>query len=106
MADITGLSYNATITAPTTTRAGYTLDGWYDGDAKWDFAAGVTENLTLTAKWTLNAPTVELSASETEVTYGTEITLTATATHTANVSYTYEWYNDGIKLDGPDRPAP
>lgn len=100
VADITGLSYNATITAPTTTRAGYTLDGWYDGDAKWDFAAGVTENLTLTAKWTLNAPTVELSASETEVTYGTEITLTATATHTANVSYTYEWYNDGIKLDG------
>ena len=98
VADITGLSYNATITAPTTTRAGYTLDGWYDGDAKWDFAAGVTENLTLTAKWTLDAPTVELSASKTEVTYGTEITLTATATHTANVSYTYEWYNGDTKL--------
>lgn len=100
--DITGLSYNATITAPTTTRAGYTLDGWYNGDAKWDFENGqVTANLTLTAKWTLNAPTVELSADKNNVTYGTKITLTATATHDAsgNITYTYEWYKDGVKLD-------
>lgn len=95
VADITGLSYNSTITAPGITRAGYTLDGWYDGDAKWDFENGqVTADLTLTAKWTLDAPTVELRASETEVNYGTEITLTATATHTAsgNITYAYEWY--------------
>lgn len=100
--DITGLSYNDKISAPEITRAGYTLDGWYNGNAKWDFATGVTADLTLTAKWTLDAPTVELSASETEVNYGTEITLTATATHTAsgNITYTYEWYKDGVKLDG------
>lgn len=98
VADITGLSYNATITAPTTTRAGYTLDGWYNGDAKWDFATGVTDDLTLTAKWTLDAPTVELSADKNNVTYGTKITLTATATHAANVSYTYEWYKGDTKL--------
>lgn len=100
VADITGLSYNATITAPTTTRAGYTLDGWYDGDAKWDFAAGVTENLTLTAKWTLDAPTVELSADKNNVTYGEKITLTAEATHAASVTYAYEWYKGVEKLDG------
>ena len=98
--DITGLSYNATITAPTTTRAGYTLDGWYDGDAKWDFAAGVTENLTLTAKWTLDAPTVELSADKNNVTYGEKITLTAEAMHAASVTYAYEWYKGVEKLDG------
>lgn len=98
--DITGLSYNDKISAPEITRAGYTLDGWYNGDAKWDFENGqVTADLTLTAKWTLNAPTVSLTASAESVTYGTEITLTATATHAASVTYTYEWYKGGVKLD-------
>lgn len=92
--DITGLSYNDKISAPEITRAGYTLDGWYNGNAKWDFATGVTDDLTLTAKWTLNKPTVTLSADKNNVTYGQSITLTATATHTAsgNITYTYEWY--------------
>lgn len=92
--DITGLSYNDKISAPEITRAGYTLDGWYNGNAKWDFATGVTADLTLTAKWTLDAPTVSLSASATEVTYGEKITLTAEATHAAsgNITYAYEWY--------------
>lgn len=98
--DITGLSYNDKISAPEITRAGYTLDGWYNGNAKWDFATGVTADLTLTAKWTLDAPTVSLTADKNNVTYGTEITLTATATHIANLSYTYEWDRDGEKLDG------
>lgn len=98
--DITGLSYNDKISAPEITRAGYTLDGWYNGNAKWDFATGVTADLTLTAKWTLDAPTVSLTADKNNVTYGTEITLTATATHIANLSYTYEWDKDGEKLDG------
>lgn len=98
--DATGLAYGDKVTAPTTTRAGYTLDGWYDGDAKWDFSTGVNADLTLTAKWTLNKPTVTLSADKNNVTYGEKITLTAEATHAASVSYTYEWYKDGIKLDG------
>lgn len=97
--DVSGLSYNDTVTAPAVTRDGYTLDGWYNGETKWDFESGqVTADLTLTAKWTLNAPTVSLTASETEVTYGTEITLTATATHDANVTFTYEWYKGDTKL--------
>lgn len=97
--DITGLSYNDKISAPEITRAGYTLDGWYNGDAKWDFENGqVTANLILTAKWTLNAPTVELSADKNNVTYGTKITLTATPDHDASVTYTYEWYKGDTKL--------
>lgn len=100
VADITDLSYNATITAPTTTRAGYTFAGWFaDNNEQWDFSTGVTADLTLTAKWTLNAPTVSLSADKNNVTYGEKITLTATASHDASVSYTYEWYKDGVKLD-------
>lgn len=103
--DITGLSYNSTITAPDITRAGYTLDGWYNGDAKWDFDQDtVTADLTLTAHWTLNAPTVSLSADKNNVTYGEKITLTATATHTAsgNITYTYEWYKGDTKLSNAD----
>ena len=38
-------------TAPT--KDGYTFDGWFDGETKWDFDNDtVTGNITLTAKWT------------------------------------------------------
>lgn len=38
---------------PTTepTKTGYTFDGWYLGDEKYDFSAAVEQNITLTAKW-------------------------------------------------------
>lgn len=83
------------------TKTGYTFDCWMNGQSEWNFDSQVTADLTLIAHWTLDAPTVSLTASGTEVTYGTEITLTATATHTAsgNITYTYEWYKDGEKLD-------
>ena len=43
------------VAAPTEpTRSGYTFDGWYNGDTAWDFAAAVTSDLTLKAKWTYN----------------------------------------------------
>ena len=81
------------------TKTGYTFDRWMNGQNEWDFDQDtVTANLTLTAKWTLDAPTVELSADKNNVTYGEKITLTAEATHTANVSYTYEWYKGDTKL--------
>lgn len=99
VSDASNLAYGDTITAPTTTRAGYTFAGWFaDNNEQWDFSTGVTADLTLTAKWTLNAPTVTLSADKNNVTYGEQITLTATATHAANVSYTYEWYKGDTKL--------
>lgn len=81
------------------TKTGYTFYCWMNDTTAWDFENGqVTADLTLTAKWMLNAPTVSLSADKNNVTYGTEITLTAAATHAANVNYTYEWYKDGAKL--------
>lgn len=98
--DASGLAYGDTITAPATTRGGYTFAGWYDGDAEWDFADGITDDLTLTAKWTLDAPTVVLSADKDSAAYGEELTLTATASYAANVSYAYEWYKGSEKLDG------
>ena len=40
-------------------KPGYTFDGWYTSDgAQWDFTTPVTENITLTARWTLKAQEV------------------------------------------------
>lgn len=47
-----------TVTEPTMpTRDGYTFAGWYVGNNKYDFTAGVTSNITLTAKWSKNGST-------------------------------------------------
>ena len=39
---------------PTTTRDGYTLDGWYLDNVKFDFTTPITKNITLKARWTEN----------------------------------------------------
>ena len=43
---------------PDPEKTGYTFDGWYLGDEKYDFSAAVEQNITLTAKWTQNTYTV------------------------------------------------
>lgn len=47
---------------PTTepTKTGYTFDGWYLGDEKYDFSAAVEQNITLTAKWEAKKANVHL----------------------------------------------
>jgi len=42
-----------TVTQPEDpTRDGYEFDGWFDGDAEWNFSTAITAAITLTAKWT------------------------------------------------------
>ena len=92
-----------TATQPgTPQKTGYTFGGWYSGASQWDFGAAVTKNLTLTAKWTLDEPTVTLEANKTSVTYGEKITLTANAGHSGekDVNLTYAWYKDNRQLAG------
>lgn len=48
----------ATKPDPAPTKTGYTFDGWYLGDEKYDFSAAVEQNIALTAKWTQNTYTV------------------------------------------------
>ncbi|KQL36350.1 hypothetical protein AN960_17205 [Bacillus sp. FJAT-25509] len=52
-------NYNTGITAPTTTRTGYTFVGWYEdaaGNVAWNFAKDkVTNDTTLYAKWKINS---------------------------------------------------
>ena len=48
------VAYGSKVEEPTgVTKEGYTLDGWYNGNVKWNFDNPVTGDMTLTAKWTL-----------------------------------------------------
>ena len=85
---------------PTTTRTGYTFDGWYDGSTKVtaDTDVKTTADQTLTAKWTANQYTVTFDANggsackEITVTYdGKYPTLPAPTKE----GYTFEGWFDG-----------
>ena len=48
-----------TATEPTApTKVGYTFAGWFNGESVFDFETAITENITLTAKWTLITYTI------------------------------------------------
>ena len=71
---------------------GYTFDGWYTSDgAQWDFTTAVTENITLTARWTLKAQEVsneqELTDALADSANGV-VRLTADITITAGLKIT------------------
>ena len=57
------------VTAPSDpTMEGYTFEGWYLGDEKWSFIGYVvTEDMTLTAKWTKNVYSVKIMDGETVI---------------------------------------
>ena len=62
-------------------RTGYTFDGWYNGETKWDHTTDtVTEDMTLTAHWTGNTYTVTLDPNG-----GTVNPATITATYGADL---------------------
>ena len=71
---------------------GYSFDGWYTSDgAQWDFTTAVTENITLTARWTLKAQEVsneqELTDALADSANGV-VRLTADITITAGLKIT------------------
>ena len=64
------VEYGLTATEPATapTKTGYTFDGWYLGDEKYDFSDAVEQNITLKAQWKLNtyiiASTLRINGNE------------------------------------------
>ena len=85
---------------PTTTRTGYTFDGWYDGSTKVtaDTDVKITADQTLAAKWTANKYTVTFDANggsaceDITVTYGGKyLTLPAPTKE----GYTFKGWFDG-----------
>ncbi|KAI7257430.1 hypothetical protein KC345_g10790 [Hortaea werneckii] len=84
--------YGEPLIPPAVTKEGYELEGWYNDAAKWDFAAQTVPGaLTLTAKWTLKAPTVQI-VSEGSLRAGSAGILRAAGTGTGTLSYI--WYAD------------
>ena len=98
------VAYGKTLTPVIPTKSGYTFAGWYLGDTKYDFAAPVTENLTLTAKWTTNTYTITFDTdggSEIDpITqdYGTAVTAPADPTRTG---YTFAGWTPEIPAAMP-----
>ncbi|MBR0495608.1 MAG: InlB B-repeat-containing protein [Treponema sp.] len=80
------------------TKTGYTFDGWYKDDTKFDFETTVTANLTLTAKWTPITYTVTyegLNGAEnpnTATSYTVE-SETITLQNPTKSGYTFVWMN-------------
>ena len=73
-------------------KLGHIFDGWYTSDgAQWNFTTAVTENITLTARWTLKAQEVsneqELTAALADSANGV-VRLTADITITAGLKIT------------------
>ena len=106
--------YNTTITKPENpTKTGYTFGGWYTDEAcknAYDFAAPVTGNMTLYAKWTINTYTVSFdslggSSIDTKTAdYNTTITKPENPTKTG---YTFGgWYTDYDCTKAYDFAAP
>ena len=82
-------------------KPGYSFDGWYTSDgAQWNFATAVTENITLTARWTLKAQEVsneqELTAALADSANGV-VRLTADITITAGLKIQH---NVTVDLNG------
>ncbi|WP_081972170.1 endo-beta-N-acetylglucosaminidase [Paenibacillus borealis] len=93
--------YGEYLNAPAVTKEGYELEGWYNGAEKWDFAARtVPGELTLTAKWALKAPEVQI-VSEGSLRAGGTGVLRAAGKGAGSLSYT--WYVD--RGEGYGEPA-
>ena len=82
----------------------HNFDGWYKGEEKWNFAGAVTENLTLTARWTANRYTITFDTDGgSEIApitqdYGTAITAPA---NPARTGYTFAGWDREIPTTMP-----
>ena len=79
------------VTEPSITNPGYTLDGWYNGNTKWDFNTAVSgSTLTLTAHWTANVIIGD----------GDEVTVTFNVGHSARMAGVYNPPAATVKAGG------
>ena len=83
------------------TREGYTFEGWYLGETKYDFSKPVTGDITLTAKWNEVKPTYNIKI-EVKPDKETGMSLNAYTVEVTkdgkNIDYTIITF-DGTKID-------
>ena len=86
------------------TKTGYAFAGWYLDDKAYDFTAPVTENMTLTARWTANQYTITFdtaggsAVAPITLDYGTTITAPANPTREG---YTFTGWDNAIPATMP-----
>jgi len=95
------------------TRTGYTFDGWYSDSiwtTRYDFNTAVTSNVTLYAKWTVNAYTVSFNSnggsavSSKSVNFGDTVQQPDAPTRT---KHAFDgWYTDSEWTNAYDFTAP
>ena len=86
------------------TKNGYIFLGWYNGDTKYDFTEAVTENITLTAKFSLITYNISYDLSGGIATNPTTYTLesdTITLNNPTKDGYTFTGWS-GTDLTGED----
>lgn len=88
----------------------FVFDGWYNGEAKWDFETKITADVTLSAKFTehINSYEVKIldldgnAVSTSTVIHGTKLTQpeTPNAPEADGTTFTFDgWYNGNHKWD-------
>ena len=93
----------ATIEAPTSTKDGYILDGWYLGEQKFDFTTPITKNITLKARWN-DGPRINVIFKVDDTVYKTiatkENTTVSKPNNPTKKGYKFiEWQLDGTAFD-------
>ena len=74
--------------SPDPSRDGYQFDGWFTGEVAYDFSKPVTENLTLTAKWTRQDPKNTWSINPDKGSqFGNETTTITPPTTTSSIKF-------------------
>ncbi|MCR5113247.1 MAG: InlB B-repeat-containing protein [Acholeplasmatales bacterium] len=98
------VTYGKKYNPSTPTREGYTFDGWYYGDIKFENGNYLyAKDITLVAKWKAKSFTIaldanggEVSTTSLNVTYGEAYELPTPTRE----GYTFEgWYNDDTKIE-------
>ena len=90
-------------TEPSVTKDGFILDGWYNGEEKFDFSTPITKNLTLKARWN-DGPKVNVIFMVDGTVYKTipvnENTAVTKPTNPTKKGYIFvEWQLDGSAYD-------
>ncbi len=98
-------------TLPTSTKSGYTFDGWYtakDGGTKVSESLKVTANITLYAHWTKieqHIPTVKSVKidDKAEINYKSSYKISSEITAESGAEYTAEWQSSNPKVAAVDK---
>ena len=88
------------------TKTGYSFQGWYDGDTKFEFTTAITKDYTLKAKWETQTCTVSFNVNggtgtyeNQTINYGEKVDASKVTNPTRTEASFLGWYNGSTKVD-------